>query len=226
MDKILLFLNEYSVLIFIVLIFPFIIAYRKYRKSVHQKNEALFGLEKEISNRNRTSSISIMWLIGLLAIGEIIVVFFVIPSYPNLKPFSNPTQDTFSLPASTIPPEILATLMARTPDQTSTLTSSSCIPGIIMITTPKAGDQIRGKISLTGTANIPNFGFYKYEFANPGTEDWVTIQAGRELVIDGILGDWDTSEIAPGDYLLRLVVLDNQGQVYPACEIPIRIVKP
>lgn len=219
-------MNEYAVLIFIALIIPFIIAYRKFRKSVLEKREALFGLEKEISNRNRTAAISILWLIGLLAFGEFLVVFLIIPSHPDLNLFFNPTQNIVSLPASTIPPEILATLLARTPDQTSTLTSPSCIPGIIMITTPKAGDQIRGKISLTGTANIPNFGFYKYEFANTGTEDWVTIQAGREIVIDGKLGDWDTSEIAPGDYLLRLVVLDNQGQVFPACEIPVRIVQP
>jgi hypothetical protein len=226
MVKILFFLNEYAVLIFIALIIPFIIAFRKFRKSIHQKNEALFGLEKEISHRNRTAAISILWLIGLLALGELIVVLFVIPSYPDLNLISNPTQDIVSLPASTIPPEILATLMARTPDQTPTSTSSSCIPGLIMITTPKAGDQIRGKISLIGTANIPNFGFYKYEFTNSGTEDWVTIQAGREIVIDDLLGDWDTSEITPGDYLLRLVVLDNQGQVYPACEIQVRIVQP
>ena len=39
----------------------------------------------------------------------------------------------------------------------------------------------------------------------------------------GPLGQWDTGTLAPGDYQLRLVVSDNQGQALPACVITVRV---
>jgi hypothetical protein len=77
-----------------------------------------------------------------------------------------------------------------------------------------------------GTANIPNFGFYKYEFAPIGSGIWGTIVAKNIPIQDGNLGSWDTSAIAAGDYQLRLVVSDNQGNDLPACVIPVRIKAP
>jgi len=72
---------------------------------------------------------------------------------------------------------------------------------------------------------VPNFGFYKYEYAAQGSETWSTILAGNKPVIAGILGTWDTTEITPGDYQLRLVVSDNTGVELPACIIHVRVVK-
>ena len=53
---------------------------------------------------------------------------------------------------------------------------------------------------------------------------WRTIQAGREPVQDGVLvASWDTSTLAPGDYLLRLVVTNAAGDLLPDCQVPITI---
>ena len=71
--------------------------------------------------------------------------------------------------------------------------------------------------------NIPDFGFYKYEVAVAGSDTWATIAAGRATVVDGALGQWDTSTLSPGDYRVRLVVSDNQGQALPACIITVRV---
>ncbi len=83
---------------------------------------------------------------------------------------------------------------------------------------------MKGKIVLIGTVNIPNFGFYKYEVAALGSDTWATISAGREIVIDSKLGEWITTALIPGDYQLRLVVTDNQGQELQACVVSVRVV--
>ena len=78
-----------------------------------------------------------------------------------------------------------------------------------------------------GTADIPNFGFYKYEYAPLGSDTWATIVADKKVVQDSNLGKWViTSTITPGDYQLRLVVSDNNGINFPACVIPVRIIAP
>jgi hypothetical protein len=57
-----------------------------------------------------------------------------------------------------------------------------------------------------------------------GSDSWSTILANNQIVQDGELGRWDTAEITPGDYKLRLVVTDNQGNAMPACVVPVSIV--
>jgi hypothetical protein len=226
MGRVLFFLNEYVFLIYIFLFIALVFVIRKIKKSTREKTEAVFGLEIELAKQHRASATAFLFIIGFIALFEFLLVFFIIPAQPEILSLSTPTIDFISLPASTIPPEIISTILAQTPGSTITDVTSNCIPGMIMITYPKAGDQIRGNISIVGTTDVPNFGFYKYEFSLVGTESWTTIQAGREIKIKSRLGDWDTSEITPGDYILRLVVLDNQGQIYPACEIPIRVLQP
>jgi hypothetical protein len=123
-------------------------------------------------------------------------------------------------------------------------------------TYPKAGDELStalGVIELLGTVTIPeNFGYYKYEYARvdgqapSGAQAWVTIQARdakrcpeaacqTETQVPGKtatpvpndeLGTWDLSQLTPGDYLLRLVATDNDGNALPACQIPLRISAP
>ena len=83
-----------------------------------------------------------------------------------------------------------------------------------------------GVIVLLGTANVENFGFYKYEVARPGDTLWQTIQAGRNIIQDSELGQWDTRTMAPGDYMLRLVIVDNQGESLEPCVIRVNVNNP
>ena len=46
------------------------------------------------------------------------------------------------------------------------------------------------------------------------------------LLTNGSLGQWDTTTLTPGDYQLRLVVINTQGQSLPPCIIPLRITAP
>jgi hypothetical protein len=129
-------------------------------------------------------------------------------------------------PTNTIPAELLATFGITSPESTPTAQVIGCIPGQIMITSPKPGDIIKGQVALVGTADIPNFAYYKYEFTPIGSDVWSTIQANHEVKQDVELGHWDTSEISPGDYNLRLVVIDNKGDAFPACIVPVQVTAP
>jgi hypothetical protein len=154
------------------------------------------------------------------------LVVFLVPNIPALSLLTTATINPLFTPTSTFPLTFMDSSGSGTPASTPTLMATGCIPGQIDITSPKAGDQIQGSITLKGTANIPNFGFYKYEFAPLGSDAWAAILANRKPVQDGDLGNWDTSAITTGDYLLRLVVIDNQGNELPACIIPLRIKAP
>jgi hypothetical protein len=101
-----------------------------------------------------------------------------------------------------------------------------CIPDQILLTEPVEGAEVSGVIVVKGTADILNFGFYKYEIARPGDTVWLTIQAGREIKREADLGQWDTRTLAPGDYMLRLVVTDNQGASLEPCVIRVRVNNP
>lgn len=226
MVEIIQFFADYVILIYLLLLVALLFAVRRLNLTRREQSEAVFGLEVELAQRRHGQAVAALVSIGSLALAEFVLVVFLAPALPALLTLPTPTGNLAALPASTIPPELLATLNAGTPVSTVTSEPSGCIPGQIMITSLKPGDQIRGKITLVGTADIPNFGFYKYEFSPAGTDLWTTIQAGRDLKQEANLGDWDTSELIPGDYLLRLVVTDNQGQALPACVVPVRILSP
>ena len=91
---------------------------------------------------------------------------------------------------------------------------------------PKANEALSATVELKGVVNVPNLGFYKYEFSQPGTNQWTTIAAGNTPLVSGTIGYWNTSQLPAGDYLLRLVVADNQNQLFPACIVSVRITKP
>ena len=62
-----------------------------------------------------------------------------------------------------------------------------------MITSPSPGEDVKATISIKGTADVPNFGFYKYEVAPMGSENWATIAASRNPVKNEELGKWNTA---------------------------------
>jgi hypothetical protein len=100
---------------------------------------------------------------------------------------------------------------------------SGCVPDKIMITSPKPGEEVKGTIKITGTADAPNFAFYKYEVAPVGSQNWATIAAKQDPVKDTDLGEWNTLPFTNGDYFLRLVIIDNVGASLEPCVIAVRV---
>jgi hypothetical protein len=223
MVPILRFFVVYAPFVYGALAIGFLFALRKTILSLRERGKAVFGLEQEISQNRVRQSVAVLVLILLLTAGEIILQAFLVPGLPGITALSTPTLNLLAVPTTTLSPEMLTALGNATAPAPATAEASGCIPGQIAITSPKPGDTINGDVLLTGTASIPNFGYYKYEFAVAGGASWSTINAARIAVQDGELGHWDTSQLATGDYLLRLVVMDNQDNALPACVVPVHV---
>jgi hypothetical protein len=142
-----------------------------------------------------------------------------VPVLPAVDVVTTPTLDLLATPAGTAPANGVVSLV--TPEAQSGM--SGCVPEEIMIASPESGDVISGTVELTGTVNVQNFGFYKYEFAPAGTDNWITIAAGTEIKKDESLGPWDTTTLTNGDYFLQLVIIDNVGQTIQPCIISVRV---
>jgi hypothetical protein len=226
MAAVLNFFVKYAPLIYMLLAVGLVFGIRRMVQARAETRQVIYGLEREIAHRHTSLAISVLSLVGFLAVAEFVLVVFLAPNLPALFQLATPTMNPLEIPTSTLSPELMETLGAATPGSTPTAQTTGCIPGQITITSPKPGDEIRGQVTLEGTANIPNFGYYKYEFSPLGVEDWATVEANHDVVQDGELGRWDTSAITPGYYQLRLVVTDNQGNALPACVVPVQIKAP
>ena len=82
---------------------------------------------------------------------------------------------------------------------------------VAVITSPKDGDQLTGVIQLLGTATHSRFAFYDLAWApQSAPENWQMIATVQNRIVNGSLGTWDTAQLQPGVYRLRLrVVRDN-----------------
>jgi hypothetical protein len=224
MAAVLHFFVTYSPPIYLILALGFLVALRRFWQAQQEARQSVYGLERELSRRHMGQAIAALVTIGFLALAELILVVFLMPGLPAVSVLSTPTINPLATPTSLLGPQFFQTTL--TPGSTATAAASGCIPGQIMITSPKAGDVLRGQVTLMGTADIPNLGYYKYEFSPWGTENWSTIQAAHKVVQDSQLGTWDTSGLVTGDYQLRLVVTDNQGKELPACIVPVSVSPP
>lgn len=146
-----------------------------------------------------------------------------------------PAPTAFSV---TPTPQISATLQTTTvsledtptPEATATAVPlpSNCPDPRVQINAPTAGQLISEVMGIQGTADIPDFDYYKFEISGPLTGgEWRTIgDVMRTPVSNGVLGYWDASAVvrdAPGLYLFRLVVVDRTGNYPPPCVVQIRI---
>lgn len=218
------FLTRYEVWIYILAGGIGLIYLRKVFQALEDRRAAVFGLERENANRQLTSSGSIMGLLILVAVGEFILVTFVSPFLPEVKAMPTPTLDVLATPTITLQSSSAMAGGQSTPGTPEPSVSNGCIPGQLEITNINPGQEFSDTIRIEGTTNVPGFGFYKYEYGQPGLDNWVTIAAGNEIKIDAEIGAWNISQLPQGDYELRLVVVNQQNESMPPCVIPIRVV--
>jgi hypothetical protein len=226
MEETLRFVRDNEILIYLILgiiaawfLRNFILAWRDLRV-------AAFGLERETAQSRLNWASSILVFLLILAVIEFALVSYIVPTIPGAAPIFTPTIDLLATPSVTLDPNSPPELATPTLGATIPPEESSCMPGQINILSPENGETIRGVINIIGSANISNFGFYKYEATRIDSAAWLTIQAGNEIVDRDVLGPWDTTRLTPGDYFLRLVVTDNAGQNLPPCTIQVRIELP
>ena len=212
-------LATYSPLVYIVLAIMGLYAFRRMWRTWREWRDAVYSLEREFALNRLGRATAFGFLVLLLFFAEFYVATFIVPSLPASDIMVTPTLDLLATPVGTLSPN--AVLPLGTPDVQSGM--SGCVPDQIMLTSPDPGGDISGTVTLSGTADIPNFGFYKYEISPVGTNSWTTIAAGAKPVKDDELGKWDTTALANGDYFLQLVIIDNVGQTLEPCVIAVRV---
>jgi hypothetical protein len=81
------------------------------------------------------------------------------------------------------------------------------------ITSPSVGERIRGRVPIIGSAQVPDFQFYKVEWGiGPNPSQWAVIGELREQpVIAGQLQVWDTTVLPDDVYTLRLTGVKRDG---------------
>jgi len=221
MIELLRYIRDVEYLIYFILGALAVWQLRKFYLAWEELRAAAFGLERESAQARLSRSAALLVVLLFLGAAQFGLVSFIIPAVPGVDPLPTPTIDLLATATATIPPE---TELEATPTQAVGLLGTAsvqegCIPGEVMITYPENNSVVSGIIEIEGAANIEDFGFYKFEIAASGSGTWLTIQAGDSPREDEMLGFWDTTQLEPGNYTLRLVVLDNQGIQRDPCTV-------
>jgi len=226
MEEFLRFLNNYEVWIYLVLGLVFILYSRKLINAWQIWKNSIYGLEKESAQRILSAALAMVGLLGLMILSEFVIISFVVPSYPQLVQLPTPTLDLLATPTGTL--NVLGVNAGSGTQAVPTAAGGTgCIPGQLEWFDPLPDQQIRGAIVLKGTVSLPNMAFYKFEYSSSGSNTWVTIAAGNETKVETDLGgSWNTAQLVPGDYILRLLVTDNLNNMLPPCDISVRVLSP
>ncbi|MGC9466960.1 MAG: hypothetical protein ACP5HS_00070 [Anaerolineae bacterium] len=91
---------------------------------------------------------------------------------------------------------------------------------VVVITYPSEGAVLSGEVPIQGTATHPSFNSYGILYA-PGArvtgdtrwqEQSPIAWDVRTMVVNGVLGTWDTTQVPNGQYVLALVVYQSGSE--------------
>lgn len=135
-----------------------------------------------------------------------------VPTAPPDGPIIQRTQPPSATPAGTVLP-------ADDPE--------GCIRQQAFIDIPDSGQIIYETEPIVGTANIENFGSYRFEIRDLAEDAFRVIGGASsdylEPVVDGPLGNIIPQNFIPGEYRFRMVVFDAASELRAWCEITIFI---
>ncbi len=141
------------------------------------------------------------------------------PSLPTELPTNTPEPTQFVEETPTSAPTPIPT---QPPQPTAPpVPGASCPTAGVQIASPGNGAAVSGTVAINGTADIPDFQFYKVEysvgtslsgFSSIGDTVSSPVQGGRLI-------SWNTGGFPKGVYALRLTVVDISGNFPPPCTI-------
>jgi hypothetical protein len=222
----LLFLEEYQGWLYLILGLAALVYLRMTWRWYRSRRETIFSLEREQATERLTRSATLLGLALALMAATFIATTVLGPSIPESeRPTALPTMSL--LPTATFVQTEAEALVTSTPLPVTEVDSAGCANPLATILTPTSGESLAGAVEITGTANIPDFAFYKYEYISltPGSV-WRAIGAGTRPKKEDLLGTWDTTLVLPGEYALRLVVTDTAGNAPQPCIIQVRVLPP
>lgn len=209
----------------------------------NERRSAIFPLERELAMTRlyRMFGVAVtlllilagVWAASNLLLPEIttgelagtatpdVLVLISTPTPTPLPPTATPTITPTLKPRPTRRPA--PPIKQNTP--TPAVAPPSCPTQGVIITSPGMGQTLTGPVSITGTANIAAFQFYKLEWSSAGApNDWHWFAGAETPVANGVLGTFNPALVPPGAYNLRLVVVDTTGNFPPPCSV--RVIVP
>jgi hypothetical protein len=229
MDSVIRFLAEFEAPIYIILGIVAVIFLRRILLAYEEKNKAVFGLEREAARRNIAAAATVLILVGMLTAGEFVVATFLVGELDQAPSYATPTIDKLMTPTATLDPSLIEVPEDATPTPTRYPQAevegldTNCVAGVLEINKPQHNDHAKGVVKFEGTVNTASLGSYQFDFSTMGEPNWQTISAGSGVKIEENIGNWYTSELLPGPYLVRLMALDNQGMESDVCIIIIHV---
>jgi hypothetical protein len=247
MERVLELLEEYQWWIYGVLGLVLLFYLRRAVLARREGARSIFKLEQEQARTRYGRSVTISAVILLIMAGVFVVSNPLLPS-PSPTPEPTPTETTGPLAASTLtatppPATITPTATATKERPTSqarptftTEASTTATPLVrppacpnpnVRITSPGENQGVQGNVPIRGTANIPNFQYYKIEVgpgSNPKDQEWTVVgQLHQSAVAGGVLETFNSGAYPAGTYTLRLVVVDQTGNYPEPCRVTITV---
>lgn len=235
---------DYAIWLYVLCGLGVLIYLRSILLARREQKAALFTLEREAASSRAARSLVGMFIFISLAGLIFFVEEMLAPRLPETVEqddetaietvfLSTPTSDaptpTMAPPTPTPEPPPTATRrIFPTPAPTPTATPlpvADC-SNIAQITSPRVNATLSGQVSIYGTAAAPDFNFYKIEYHREGepANAWHSISdVHRNQVTNGLLDVWNVSTFPPGNYRLKLTVVDITGNYPPQnrCEVPV-----
>ena len=103
-------------------------------------------------------------------------------------------------------------------------TQIGCNSANASLQVPANGQVLFDSVTVVGTANVPNFAFYKFELSGPSTGNVFTPVGGDRtspVLQTGTLGQLALSQFQPGTYFFRLAVFDNTTMLRASCTVTV-----
>jgi hypothetical protein len=243
-------LANYAGLIYLACVVGMVLYLREIFAARLDRKQSLYSLEREAANARASRGVLMIFVIALLAGATYLLSTYVAPSLTIEQAATTPTPPftlTTETPAPTLQPSPTRTPrptltptgqatapIAATPAVVESPTPSppplppaSCPDPNVQLIAPAPGQTFNGSIQLRGTADSPNFAFYKFTLKGPATNNVAqtvgdVVRAPRR---DAVLGNIDGASLLaqPGTYIISLIVVDNTGNEAPACSVPVII---
>ncbi|MFQ5945025.1 MAG: hypothetical protein ACE5NC_02090 [Anaerolineae bacterium] len=242
MTTLLQFVSTYATWIYLVSAIGAVWATLGIRTSLREREASLFTLEREAASAHSRRWVALLLVFVALAGGTAMAEFSEaaspeIVAAPNPDPLLVPPPLPTPTPTATPPPEPSPTRPSRPPTPNPEELTPTAPPFVLppcpnpraRITSPGVGATVRGLVTILGTADINGFAFYKIEWAAgpaPSQFEWAYLGGSDSPVVAGVLHQWDTSQVSPGTYSIRLVAADQTANYPPPCEYTIEIAPP
>lgn len=255
MTGLLFLIEQVAIGVYILIGVGFVLIWRWLMQARREYRSTYFELERDLARYQRNNALTALIL---LAEFTLVIVGLQMVVVPTLRAQSDEVQTieeiaedgTFSTPTPqrfdntqidpsgvNLTPDALNLRVLATPTLTPTPVGTIMpnAPAVVgcegpeaMLQVPANGMRVFEPINVIGTANIPDFAFYRFEIRGQQTFGSFAPLEDHTQPVDevGPLGQFVPSFYTPGRYEFRLTVFDITNTLRASCMVTIFITEP